>query len=160
MEKNIGGLAIILVILCLIVGGTAGYVMKDAKIVYEDKIVEVPTEVEVVKEVETIVEVSTIDTQPLLDTAIADFLKEVEDDKDLQYCGSHHAKRYDEDQIKVNDIESYAIIYDDDEFEDGYAVVFDVELKYLDKDVEDKCYMDYNVEAYYEDGEDVEISIA
>ena len=154
MEKNISGLAIILVILCLIVGGTAGYVMKDAKIVYEDRIVEVPTEVEVVKEIETIVEVSTIDTQPLLDTAVADFLKEVEDEKDLQYCDED---RYDEDQIKVRDIdEEYSINYD----EDGYAVVFEIELKYLDKDVEEKCYIDYDVIAYYEEDEDVELSIA
>jgi len=155
MEKNIGALAITLVILCLIVGATAGYVMKDAKVIYEDRIVEVPVDVEVVKEIETIVEVSTIDTQPLLDTAIADFLKEVEDEKDLQYCGT---ERYDEDQIKVRDIdEEYSINYD----EDGYEVAFEIELKYLDKDVEEKCYIDYDVEAYYEDTEDtVELSIA
>jgi len=160
MEKNMSGLAIILVILCLIIGGTTGYVMKDAKVVYEDKIVEVPVEVEVVKEVEKIVEVFTIDTQPLLDTAIADFLEEVEDDRTLQYCGIDElSERYDEDQIKVRNIEDeYSIIYNKDD-EDGFGVVFNVELKYLDKDVEEKCYVDYNVEAYYEDGEDVEITI-
>ena len=152
MEKNMGSLAIILVILCLLVGGTAGYLMADEKIVYEDKIVEVPTNVEVEKLVE--IEVTSTDTKPLLDTAIADFLKEVEDDKDLQYCDS---ERYDEDQIKTRSVDDeYSIVYDDD----GYEVIFDIELKYLDKDVEEKCYIDYDVSAYYEDGEDVELTIA
>ncbi len=153
MEKNIGALAIILVILCLIVGFTAGYVMKDEKIVYEDKIVKVPYNVTVEKVVEIVKEITSTDTQPLLDTAIVDYLEEVEDEKDLQYCGE---ERYDKDQIKVSDVDDdYTINYE----EDSYEVVFEIELKYLDKDVEEKCYVDNKVSAYYEDDEDVEITI-
>ena len=158
MEKNMGALAIILVVLCLIVGYTTGYVMSPEKVetITNTEIVEVPTTV-----TETIteqVEVISTDTQPLLDSAIADFLEEVEDNRTLQYCGKHIRKnRYDEDQILVRDVEEeYSISYEDD----GYTVAFEVELKYLDKDVEEKCYVDYEVSAYYEDGEDVEISIA
>lgn len=152
MEKNMSALAVVLVVLCLVLGYTTGYVMAPEKVetITNEVIKEVPTIV-----TETItqeIEVISTDTQPLLDTAIADFLEEVEDDKSLQKCKT---VRYDEDQIKVKDIdEEYSISYGDD----SYTVAFVVELKYLDKDVEDKCYKEYDVTAYYEDDEDVEIS--
>ena len=149
MEKNVGALATILVILCLIVGFTAGYVVKDEKIVYEDKIVEVPVDVEVEKLVE--VEVISTDTQPLLDTAIADFLEEVEDVED---CGG---VEYDEDQIAVKKIyDVYSVVVDDED----YSVDFKVKLKYLDGDVEEKCYNTYDVSVLYEEDKDPKVTIA
>ena len=157
MEKNTGSLAIVLVILCLLLGGITGYVIANGQEVevevVKEVLIEVPVEVpvEVCGDLCT-TEIISTDTKPLLDTAIADFLKEVDDDKDLQYCD---AERYDEDQIRDKDVDEYKIVYD----EDGYKIVFDIELKYLDTDTEDKCYQDYKVSAYYEDNEDVDISI-
>ena len=154
MEKNTGSLAIVLVILCLLLGGVTGYISAAGKEVEVIKEVEVETIVEVPVEVcgeLCTTEIISTDTKPLLDTAIADFLEEVDDDKDLQYCDG---ERYDEDQIKVRAIDDeYSINYDDD----GYEIVFEVELKYLDKDVEEKGYVDYEVTAYYETDEDVDI---
>jgi len=153
MEKNVGWLLAVLTALLLISGFTAGYVMAPEKIetITNEIIKEVPTIV--TENITTVQEVEVIstDTKPLLDTAIADFLEEVEDDRTLQYCGLNSSVRYDEDQIKIKNIEdNYSINYD----EDGYEVIFVVDLKYLDKDVEDKCYQEFIVSVYYEENED------
>ena len=151
MEKNIGALAVIFVILSLLIGGLTGYAIGEGKIIYEDVIqeVEVPVEVEVINEVEII----STDTQPLLDDAIAAFLEEVEDDEDLQECDS---EEYDEDQIAVKKVyDDYVISVDEDE----YSVDFTVKVKYLDDDVEEKCYNKYDVSVLFEEDEDPEVTI-
>lgn len=157
MEKNVGWLLAILATLCLLVGGLVGHSLAPEKIVTNEVVKEVPKTVEVVKEVEKVVEktieVPTTDTKPLLDSAVEAFLEEVSDDEDFQRCSD---VEYDEDQIEVKKLyEDYTINFDEDEYE----VIFSVKLKYLDNDVEEKCYNSYDVSVLFEDEEDPVVEI-
>lgn len=121
----------------------------------KEKIVTEQVKVDVIKEVpvEVIKEVSVEVEKDWRALALEELKKEVADKKDLQKCGGD---RYDEDQIKVNDIEEeYSVAFE----EDKTSVVFGVELKYLDGDVQDKCYKDLDVEVAFEDEEEPVVKI-
>lgn len=96
------------------------------------------------------VEVPTADTSLLLDQAVSDFLTEVDNDKNLRKC--------DDDKYRLSEIstdqvdEDYSILIEDKD----YTVDFEIELRYKESDLR-SCYETYEVEAYYEDTEDVEI---
>ncbi len=151
MEKNISVLVFIAAVLFLLSGFAIGRITGPEKVITNEIIKEVPTEV--VKEVETIVEISTTDTKPLLDTAIADFLEEVED---VETCNDIE---YDEDQIAVKKAyDEYSIVNLDSD-DNEYKVIFKVKLKYLDEDVEEKCYNTYDVSVRYKEDKDPRVKI-
>lgn len=146
-----------LMLISLVVGATFGGLIGyatggETKVVTEEKVVEVPVEkeVEVVKEVE--VEKPVADTSFLLDKAVQTFLDEKLED--LEDC---NGDKYDEDQIKVDEVEDdYSIEIG----EDTEEVQFKIELKYLDNDVNEKCYSDFDVSVLYEEEEDPVVTIA
>lgn len=154
MVDKTNGLATLSVvaILTLLLGGFIGALAFSNTNTIE-KLVEVPKEVkvpvEVIKEVEKVVEVKEIDA--LKQAAIDAFLEEVADDDDLLECDGIV---YDEDQVvvtKVYDIFSYELLNNKD---NKYVVETKVKLKYLDKDVEEKCYKTFDIEVTFEDDED------
>ncbi len=121
-----------------------------------------PRVVEVVKEVPVAGECADLDSvvcdpeivveeKDYKAEALQVFLEEIEDDDDLQECDSDE---YDIDQVKVKKVyDDWSVEYDDEE----PTVYFTVKLKYLDGDVEDKCYAKYNVDVFYEEDEDPEV---
>lgn len=153
MEKNIGYLIAVLAVVLIISSFSLGRVTAPIRIETEiqevETIIEVPTIVN--KTITEIVEV--LDTEVLLDNAISDFLEEVEDDEDLQICD---LIEYDEDQIEIKKIyDYYSLEIDDDETE----VIFSLKLKYLDDDVEEKCYNTFDVSVLYDPDEDPVVEI-
>ena len=106
------------------------------------------------QDVETIVnqtiEVPTADTSLLLNQAISDFLTEVDNDKDLRKCDGD---KYSFSEISADEVsEDYSILIEDKD----YTVTFEIELRYKESDLR-SCYETFDVEAYYESNEDVEI---
>lgn len=88
----------------------------------------------------------TIETD-YLGTATDDFMDRVDHRDELQTC---NGTEYDRDQIAIKTIyDSYSVEYDEDE----YTVNFEVKLKYLDKDTEEKCYNTFDVSVFYEPNE-------
>ena len=152
MEKNIGWLLAILAVLLIMSSYTLGRVTGPVRTVTEKEFVDVPGET-VYEDVIVEVVSSTTDTTPLLEAAIDDFMVEVEEEEDLQVCDEDE---YDIDQIKVKRLyDAYTLNIDEDEHE----VVFRIKLKYLDEDVEEKCYNSYDVSVFYEPEEDPVIEI-
>lgn len=96
------------------------------------------------------VEVTTADTSLLLDQAVSDFLAEVDDEKDLRRCDGD---KYTFSEISVDEVsEDYLITIEDKD----YQLDFSVELRYKESDLR-SCYETFEVEAFYEDSEDVEV---
>ncbi len=159
MANNSIGLAILIGLLALLVGGIVSYtafpqtieteVIKEVAgpTVEVEKVVE--TEVEVIKEV-------PVDVKALyFDEALDEFFDYIDDDNEsLKVCNN---VTYDIDQIDVKKIYLYGVSFDSD---GDYAVFGDVKLKYLDADTEEKCYQtyDFNVE-YDEDDNEPEVTI-
>jgi len=140
----------VLTVLALLVGMACGgmYGLSNAETIYLDKEVEVPVEVSV----ETLVEVPVSDVSLYLDAAVEDFLSEV-DDEELFDCGRHE---YDFDEISVSRVyDEYTVSVDDEDV----TVDFSVRLKY-DEDDERSCRETFDVSVFYEEDEDVEVSIA
>jgi len=169
MEKQ-NTLALIALAVCaLLLGGIVTYValprevevevvkqvpVLTEKVVFVDKPVEVIKEVEVEVEVEKIVALDIEETY--LKPAIKEFMNEVEDEDDLLECDS---EEYDFDDIIVKKIyDGYSVTIEDDE---EYSVAFEVKLKYLDTDVEEKCSRTFDVVVSYptDDDDDVEVDI-
>ncbi|MHA1876708.1 MAG: hypothetical protein ACTSUC_09730 [Promethearchaeota archaeon] len=139
-------LSVILAVLLLGTGYLAGYAMAPTKVetVETETIKEVPT---VVTETET-VEVPVFDKSLLLDEAVELFWEEIEDEENLQVC---NGVEYDEDQIEEKRLYDEVFFrFDEDETE----VFFTTKLKYLDGDVEEKCYNKYQVNVLFEEDED------
>lgn len=89
----------------------------------------------------------TIETD-YLGIAIDDFMDKVDHRDELQTC---NGTEYDRDQIAIKTIyDSYSVEYGED---DEYTVNFEVKLKYLDKDTEDKCYNTYDISIFYKPDE-------
>lgn len=130
---------IALLVLGSIIGGLAF-----PKTVEVEKEKVITKEVQVIQEVEKEVPLDVKATY--LDPAVAEFLKE-----DLEEC---KGEEYDEDQISVKSVEDWSVTFDDKD----YTVDFEVKLKYLDKDVEEKCYETYEVSVFYEEDEKPEVS--
>jgi len=150
MEKNISFVIAALIVAVVLAGGlfyVVGFNSAPVKIVENKTFVEIPgenqtIEVEVVKEVQ-------IDPR---DDALAEFLKEVEDDDSLLRCSGYE---YDFDEISVSKLDdAYTLEVDEDE----QTVTFKVKLKY-DEDDERSCKNTFDVEVFYEDGEDAEVTV-
>lgn len=152
MEKKGYGLATlaVLAVVALLVGGFFGHLAfpKQVDVVKEVK-VEVPgptVEIEKLVEVEKFVEVD----KDWLNLAYNEFIEEYEDDDAVPY-------NYDFDQLvkhKFGDL--YTVTYD----EDKTTVKFNVELKFLDKDTEEKQYVNYNVKVVFDEEEEDEVEVS
>jgi hypothetical protein len=137
-------------VVALILGGLLTYWIMPTKVDVQTK--------EVIREVPTIQVQETIKEVPLdvkatyLEPALKDFVKEASKEDDFVYCDN---QEYDEDQIKIkSDPRNWNVEIGQDQT----LVNFYVKMKYLDKDVEEKCYRNYNVEVIYEDGEKPQVS--
>jgi hypothetical protein len=114
------------------------------------KTVEVTTTVTEKVEKEVIKEVPLDLKATYLDPALELFLKE----DDLDQCDG---EEYDMDQAAVKSVyPEWSLWFDEDES----STEFQVKLKYLDKDTEQKCYATYDVEVYYEQDEDPEVTFS
>jgi hypothetical protein len=131
--------------------GVIGYNLHPATITIEKPVDKIVTNtVYVDRNVTQIVNVDT--NKALLDKAILEFTKEIEDEDSLQMCSGD---QYDTDQIAVSKIyDGSTVSVDSDRNGDITTVNFEIRLKYSDKDVQEKCYETFNVEAVFEDGED------
>ncbi len=144
MDKFLASLLIVLALLIGVVGGIA--VDNDLKVVTQE------VEKEVIVSHTEVVNVSVADTSLLLDQAVSDFLAEVEDKSSLRKCDGD---KYSLSEISVDNVkDKYSVSLDEDE----KTVDFKVELRYKESDLR-SCYDTYSVEAHYEDGEDVEVSV-
>jgi len=81
-----------------------------------------------------------------LDEAIAVFT-----DKKLDKLTECENEVYDEDQVVVKKVnEDWSVVFSEDKNGDvQYSVDFGAQLKYLDKDVQEKCYKDCDVSVLY-----------
>lgn len=157
-NKSYGLTALIVAcVIALIVGAGIGYAYMPKKVTTITKEIQLPAiEIikEVPKEVEIIKEVPLNAKDTYLDPALKDFIKEASDDDDFVYCED---EEYDEDQIKLkSDPNNWKVEIGKDET----LVSFDAKLKYLDKDVQEKCYAEYEVEVLYEDDEDPQVEFS
>lgn len=162
--KQTAGMVITLIVAALIVGALTVSVFFPRTIAEEVvKTVEVPKEVIVEKIVEVpiaceneVVEVDTL-TNKFAD-AKAEYLAEVEDEKELQYCNE---ERYDFEQITLKEVKEYTVNTDVSRRDTATTVAFEAELKFVDKDTEEKCYRDDKVEVVFHSNpnKDTEISV-
>jgi len=155
MDKISNGVATLLVITLLIVGGLFTYVGFPQTIELKpDKCVAVPCEAvdcepvtctptEVIKEVPA---------PSILDTAVATFMKAVEDEEDEAGNSVDALQGYDFDQIKVNKISrNWNAAYG----RDTTTVNFEITLKYKDPADDNKAEKyTYDVAVTYETDED------
>lgn len=88
-------------------------------------------------------------THNLIDDALAEFLYEYEDDDRVRCDGDE----YDFEELTVRKVyDEYSVSYDDED----KTIEFKTKLKYNDGN--DKCYKTFDVEVFYEEGEDPEVS--
>lgn len=142
MDKN---LATILIVFGLIIGFSTGFVVSptETKEVVKEVFVDVPVEVEVEKLV--------ADSSEYLNLAVEDFMGYV-DDEELFECSDYE---YNIDEISIVRVyDNWNLDFDDED----YTVAFSIKLEY-DEDDERSCKKVYEVEAYYEADEDVEVSL-
>lgn len=139
MDKS---LATILMVLFLLIGAVGGYVIpKEAEV--KEVFVDVPVTVEVEKLV--------ADSSLYLNLAVEDFMEYV-DDNELFMCNDYE---YNLDEISIVRVyDNWNLEFDDKD----YIVNFNIKLEY-DEDDERSCKKVFEVEAEYEESEDVEISI-
>ena len=139
-------LATILIVAFLLIGAVGGVILTP------NETIEVPgAEVEVVTEVpvNVSIEVPVADVSVYLDQAVDDFMDYV-DDEELFTCGDYE---YNLDEISISRVyEDYSVAIDDEDT----TVEFSIKLEY-DEDDERSCKKVYDVKAYYEEDEDVEI---
>jgi len=143
------GWVIALAILTLLIGGLVGYAAAPVKV--EEKIVEkkveIPAKCPEVKPTECGV---TVDD--LLATAIEDFLKELDDEDELECDGDN----YDLEEVKVSRVyDEYTIEYVDD---DEYEVIAKVKLNFKQED-EKRCREIYDFKVLYEEDEEPVVTI-
>ena len=138
-------MATVFAIIGLLVGGLLTYAVFPKEVIKE-----VPKEVpkEVIKEVpvEIIKEIPLDATVTYLDAAIAAFIDEGLED--LAECGT---EEYDEDQIVVKKVyDDWSVVFGEDRHGDPqYSVDFNTKLKFLDNDIEEKCYKNCDVSVLY-----------
>lgn len=155
MEKHIGPLLWLIAVVCLLLGVALGFGFAPNKTVEVpvEKLVEVPkiveVEKEVIREVEVEKTVEITDLTSVRDDALNLFLEEeVDEDEDYLVCDG---EEYDRDQVQVKRVDDdFNVVVD----EDSSEVFFEVKFKYLDKDVEEKCYNRYAVSVFQEEDED------
>ena len=142
-------LAALLMALFLLVGVLGGYVMSPEKEVIKEVVKEVNVEVPVEVPVET--EILVADASVYLSDAVDDFMEYV-DDEELFVCNDHE---YDYDEISVSRVyEDWSLDMSNDE----YTVKFNIKLEF-DEDDERSCKDRFSVESFYEEDEDVEITV-
>jgi hypothetical protein len=144
-EKN-WGLVSLFVIASLLLGLVAGIAL-DNKVEYKEIKVPFPVEKIVLQNVtvEKLVEVPVANDYQEL--AYEAFIEEFEDD-DAVPAG------YDFEQlVKYKLGDSYTVKFMDEKTK----ITFDVELKFLDEDTQEKLYQDYNVVVVFEEGEDAKV---
>ena len=154
MDNLVSGLLMAVMLLVGIVGGAALFPTE------KEVIVEVPGECEVCPECEvcetceeTIVEVPE---PSLLDLAVEDFMKAVEDEEDEDGNPVNALMDYDFDEISISKVyDEYVIEYLDD---DEYTVDFEIRLKYKE-DGEASEKVTYKVKVHYEEDEDTLVII-
>jgi outer membrane murein-binding lipoprotein Lpp len=174
-QKSYTGLAILCVALVLI-AGVLGYIIHPETVVDNTKINELTAQksalnaqvTDLTRQVTTLnVKVTELQatqstnepaTVDYLANAKAEFLNEVADNNDLQWCED---TRYDVDQISISNTNTiandYAVAFGKDGTKTTQTVTFEPRLKYLDKDVESKCYVNLEVSVTFEQGEDPEV---
>ena len=159
MAENKKNLTWLWIVIALIVGGLLVFALFPRTVTVEKTITK---EVEVPKivEVEKIVYLNSTETTevPLdvkatyLDPAIDELFNYL-DEEDLTEC---NGENYDLDQIKVSRY------YNDWKVEfgkDDYTVIYQIKLKYLDTDTEEKCYLTLNPSVYYEEDEEPVVTL-
>ena len=140
-------LAVSLMIAFLLIGAVGGFVLSP------EKEVEVTKEVEVLIEVPTEVEVEVLiaNASEYLNLAVDDFMEYV-DDEELFRCNDYE---YNFDEISISRVyDSWNLELD----KDDYTVNFSIKLEF-DEDDERSCKDRFDIEAYYEYSEDVNISV-
>jgi len=148
------GYIIALIVACLVAGGLIGGLAFSNTIETE---IEVPTDcpdcpIDIAPDCPTadpvVCVVCTASVADLKDEAVTKFLEEVEDDEKLLRCGGDE---FDLEQIEVKRIyDEWSIEYD----EDDYVTSLTIKLKYLDGDVEDKCYKTFDITNEYDSEDD------
>jgi hypothetical protein len=156
-EQSATTLVVLASIVCLLLGGVVGALAfpttKEVPVIKEVvKEVQVPgptvyVDKEVFKEVPVNVKTG------YRDDAVKDFMTEVEDNDDFLVCGD---ESYDFDQVKLSKVYDEFSVTGDNE---DYTVTAKVKLKYLDTDVEDKCYETYEFKVVYEEDEDPVVEV-
>ena len=143
-------------LVCLVVSFFVGaYYFSTEKIVEkpviiketEIQVVEIPKEVVVEKEVPLNFE------QSYLAPAWKEVVNEFEDSDDYLECKHDE---YDQEQIEVKRFSDFGITVDSADWE-TYTVFGEARLKYLDKDVEEKCHKDVSFEVFFEEDESPEV---
>lgn len=148
MEKNISGLLIAFAVVFLVCVGLAystGYNAgnEDTK-----------TETEYVYQNISVVETEYVSISQL-DLAVAAFLEAVEDEEDEAGNSVDVLGDYYFDELEVRSIEDeYTVSYDGDET----TVNFSINLRF--DDGEDRIKQSYNVEVFFEEDEDTEVTVA
>lgn len=145
MEKT---LSVILICLSLFVGIIGGLVIAPSEVEIQE--VEVPV-VEYI-DVPVPFEVTVPSAVAFKDKAIEDFMLYV-DDEELFDCDGHE---YDFDEISIKRVyDDYALEFNDED----YTVEFSLKLDF-DEDDERSCKLIYDVEALYEEDEEVDFIVA
>ena len=89
-----------------------------------------------------------------LGVAVDEFLEAVEDEEDEAGNEIDVLGNYDFDEMKLRNVEDeWSLVYEDD---DKYSVSFEIDLKFKEEGERSEV-KSYNVEVFYEDGEDTEI---
>ena len=138
-------------IIALLFGGILGAFVFPTQVEVEvEKIKEVIVEKIVNQTVEKIVE---IPAPSLLDLAVADLMKFVEDEEDEAGIDPKMLEGYDFDEISVNKVyNDYNVSYNTD----GYEIAFNIKLKYKEAGVTSEKWL-WNVIMQYEEGEDTKV---
>ena len=155
MENYLSGVLMAVMLLVGLLAGAALFsteteVEVPGEVVYEDKIVEVEVPGE-----EVIVEVPA---PSLLDLAVEDFMKAVEDeeaDENVLKC-EFAGHEYDFDELSISKLyEEHQILIEDEE---NYAIEFTVKMKYKESGEESEK-AKYDVTVTYEEDEDVDVHV-
>ena len=93
--------------------------------------------------------------QTYLNSAWEEVLDEVEDKDKYLKC---NGVEYDENQIQVKRFDSFGVKSDNDDWE-TYTVFGHARLKYLDKDIEEKCHKNLDFEVFYEEDENPKVNV-
>ena len=153
MENWISGLLMVAMLIIGLFAGGAIFSTEKEVIVEKEVEVEKIVEVEVPGE-EIIVEVPA---PSLLDLAVEDFMKAVEDEEDEAGNEINLLDEYDVDfdEVSIKKIyDDYTIVHDGDE----YSVEFSIKLKFDEEDEKSER-VKYNVLVEYEEDEDTEVTI-
>ena len=156
MEKNTSGLLVILVVLSLLIGGIAGglvgYNSAPEKTITQ-------TETEIVYQNISVDKIVEIQAPSVLDKAVAEFLKAVEDEEDEAENDITilDDMDYNFDEVSVYEVsDEYSINIEDDG--DVTTINFEIRLKF--KDSHDSEKETFDVTVIFEDDEDTEVIVA